>query len=131
MTFKQFLLAMLGATIIVWLAWVFILLKVDPTVSGWTGFLFFYATFFVACVGTLAIVGTAVRRHFRPQDLVSRQVLASFRQSVWFSSILVAALILLSQGLFRLWIITLVIIVFAFIELAFLSARQRSSGLTQ
>ncbi len=129
MTFKQFLFAMLGATIIVWLAWIFILLKVDPTVSGWTGFLFFYTTFFVANIGTSAIIGTAVRRRFRPQDLVSRQVLTSFRQSVWFSSILIVALILLSQGFFRLWIITLVILVFAFIELAFLSARQRSSGL--
>lgn len=129
MTFKQFLFTMLAATIIVWLAWVFILLKVDPTVSGWTGFLFFYATFFVACIGTLAIIGTAVRRHFRSQDLVSRQVLVSFRQSVWFSSILAVALILLSQGLFRLWIIALVIMVFALMELAFLSVRQRSNGL--
>ena len=131
MTFKQFLLTMLGATFAVWLAWLFILLNIDPTVSGWIGFLFFYATFFVACIGTLSVAGTAVRRWFRPQDLVSRQVLASFRQSVWFSVILATTLILLSQGLFRLWIITLVIIVFALLELFFLSVHQRSIGLVR
>ncbi|HBR80339.1 MAG: hypothetical protein UX09_C0004G0008 [Candidatus Uhrbacteria bacterium GW2011_GWE2_45_35] len=128
MTFKQFLITMAGATFIVWLAWLFILLNLDPVVSGWSGFLFFYCTLGTALVGTLAIVGTAVRRSFRPNDLISRQVLVSFRQAIWLSAILVTTMILFSQGVFRLWIISLVIVVFAFVELAFLSARRRPAG---
>lgn len=125
MTFKQFILTMLAATAVVWLAWIFILLNIDPTNSGWGGFLFFYVTFDLAFIGTLSVLGTVVRRRFRPSDLVSRQVLASFRQSIWLSLILVISLVLLSQGVFRLWIVSLVIMVFAFLELAFLSARRQ------
>lgn len=126
MTFKQFLLTMLAATAVVWLAWIFVLLNIDPTDSGWLGFLFFYSTLGVALAGTLTVVGTAVRRRFRPSDFVSRQVLSSFRQAVWLAIILIVALILLSLDVFHLWIITLVIMVFAFVELAFLSARRPS-----
>jgi len=126
MTFKQFLLAIAGATAVVWAAWLFILFSLDPTVSGWSGFLFFYCLLATALVGTLAIIGTSVRRLFRPNDLISRQVLASFRQAVWLSLILIVTMILLSQGVFRLWIISLVIVVFAFVELIFLSARRPS-----
>ncbi|MFA6131560.1 MAG: hypothetical protein WC702_00630 [Patescibacteria group bacterium] len=129
MTFKQFLLTMLAATAVVWLAWLFILFNIDPMTSSWVSFLFFYFTLGVSLTGTMTVIGTAVRRRFRPSDLVSRQVLASFRQSVWLSIILIVALILLSQGVFHLWIITLVIFVFALVELAFLSARRRPSGM--
>jgi hypothetical protein len=129
MTFKQFLLTMLMATLIVWLAWGFILLNIDPMVSGWSGLVFFFGTLLVALIGTIAIFGTVARRVLKPRDLVSRQVLSSFRQAVWLSLILVITLILLSQSVFRLWIISLVIAVFAMVELAFLSARRRPMGL--
>jgi hypothetical protein len=125
MTFKQFLLTMLAATVVVWFFWVFVLLNIDPTKTSWPGFFFFYFTFGVALVGTMTIVGAAARRRFRPTDLISRQVLTSFRQAVWLAAIVVAALILLSQGIFRLWIITMTMLVFAFLELVFLSARRR------
>jgi len=125
MTFKQFILTMLAATAVVWLAWIFILFNIDPTNSGWSGFWFFYITFGMALVGSLSVLGTIIRRRFKPTDLVSRQVLVSFRQSLWLTFIIVVSLVLLSQGVFRLWIITLVILVFAFLELAFLSARRQ------
>jgi len=125
MTFKQFLLTMLAATAVVWLVWLFLLFNIDPVTSGWNGFVFFYAALMAAMAGTLAIIGTSVRRIFRPHDLVSRQVLTSFRQALWLSATITAALFLLSQGLFYLWIISLVILVFALVELAFLSARRR------
>lgn len=124
MTFKQFLSVMLATTLVVWLIWFFLLFKIDPTVSGWFGFLFFYVTLFSALVGTLTVAGASVRRVFRPDDLVSRQVLVSFRQAVWLSATVVIALFLLSSNLFRLWIISLVIVVFSLIESAFLNVRR-------
>lgn len=113
------------------MSWLFVLLNIDPTISGWLGFLFFYFTLGVALAGALTVAGTAVRRRFRPADFVSRQVLTSFRQAVWLAVILIVALILLSQDVFHLWIITLVILVFAFVEAAFLSARRRSVSATE
>lgn len=124
MTFKQFLLVMSAAAFTAWFVWLFLLFKVDPTVSGWPGFLFFYITLAAALVGTLTVAEAFIRRVFRPNDLVSRQVLVSFRQAVWLSATIIIALFLLSNSLFRLWIISLVIVVFSLVELAFLSARR-------
>lgn len=126
MTFKQFLLTMLVTTAAVWLVWFFLLFNIDPVTSGWNGFVFFYVALEVAMIGTLTIIGTSIRRIFRPHDLVSRQVLISFRQALWLSTIILIALFLLSFGLFYLWIISLVILFFAMIELVFLSACRRS-----
>ncbi|MFH1253528.1 MAG: hypothetical protein V1664_04335 [Candidatus Uhrbacteria bacterium] len=125
MTFKQFIITMIIATLFVWSAWLFILLEIDPTAAGWLSILFFFITLSVSLAGTLSIIGTAARRYFRPGDLVSRQVLVSFRQAIWFSLIIVVALNLLAFSLFRLWIIGLVIVVFTFLELAFLNIRRR------
>lgn len=125
MTFKQFLVVMLAATLAVWLVWIFVLFNLDPTNSGWTGFIFFYIALWMAAVGTITLVATPVRRLFRPTDLVSRQVLTSFRQAVWLASLVIVVLILLSQNIFRLWIVLLFVIVFCLLELAFLTARRQ------
>lgn len=122
MTFRQFLSVMLAATFVVWLIWFFLLFKLDPVVSDWKGFLFFYVALAAALIGTLTVVGTSLRRVFRSQDFVSRQVVTSLRQAVWLSSTLLVAMILFANGLFHLWIISLVILVFALVESAFLSA---------
>ena len=125
MTLKQFIVTMIIATLFVWLGWVFVILEIDPLISGWTGFLFFYTTLGTALIGTLSIIGMAVRRALKPSDLVSRQVLTSFRQALWFSAIIILTLFLLSKDFFHLWIITLIITIFTFLELAFLSAKRR------
>jgi len=109
---------------VVWMIWLFLLFKIDPTISDWKGFVFFYLSFFAALIGTSTIIGTSIRRLFRPQDLILRQVTTSFRQAFWLSIIVIISLILLSNDLFHLWIISLVILVFTLVESAFLSARR-------
>lgn len=124
MTFKQFLIVMLSATLVVWLVWLFLLFNFDPTILDLKGFVFFYVVLTAALIGTMTVVGTSVRRLIKPQDLILRQVTTSFRQAFWLSATIIISLILLSNDLFHLWIISLVIMVFTLIELAFLSARR-------
>lgn len=116
---------MIIVTVFMWLGWFFIILKIDPLTTDWVGLAFFYFTLGISVSGTLSIIGTVIRRWFKPTELVSRQVLISFRQSIWLSLIIIIALILTANELFHLWIITLVIFIFAFLELAFLSTKRR------
>ncbi len=124
MTFRHFLIVMSLATLSIWGAWIFVLWSIDPVSAGTPGFVFFYLTFGVAVIGTLTILGTAVRRLFRRQEVVSRQVSASFRQSVLLSSLLVASLILLGNGLLSTGNVVLLVFAIGLIELALLSSRR-------
>jgi len=125
MTFKQFIITMIFITLVVWGGWFFLIFKIDPIAAEGMDFLFFYATLAAALIGSLTILGTAGRRLMRPLDLVSRQVLISFRQAFWLTTIIISALFLLANIFFHLWIIALIILIFAFIELAFLNAKSR------
>ncbi len=124
MTFRHFLVVMCVATLTVWAAWIYVIVSIDPTVAGPPGFIFFYLTFAVAIVGTLTILGTAVRRIFRRDDLISRQVSVSFRQSVLLSLLFVAALVLLGKNLLGGWNIILLVAALSLLELAFLASRR-------
>lgn len=124
MTFRHFLLVMSFATLAVWLIFVYVLISIDPTATGATGFLFFYLTLAVAMIGTLTILGTAVRRLFHREEMISRQVSVSFRQSVFLSLLVVAALILLGNNLLNGWNIMLLTSVLALLELASISSHR-------
>jgi hypothetical protein len=124
MTFRHFLIVMSLATLAVWAAWVYVLATIDPTAAGAPGFVFFYLTFALALVGTLTILGTAVRRLLKRHEVVSRQVSVSFRQSVVLSALLIASLALLGSDLLNAWNIILLVLMASVIELAFLAARR-------
>lgn len=124
MTFRSFLLIMIAATAAVWGGWVYVLLTIDPTTAGLAAFVFFYLTLGVALVGTFTILGTAVRRLFRRDELVSRHVMVSFRQAFLFSVLMVSSLILLARGMLTWWLVSLIILTLTMLELAFLSSHR-------
>lgn len=112
------------ATIAAWSGWIVVIWSIDPSRSGTLGFLFFYATLALALLGTLTVVGTGVRVWARRDVLVSRHVAKAFRQALLFTVLVVSSLVLLSQGLFRWWTATLLILLLAVVELVFLSASR-------
>lgn len=117
------------ASIAAWSAWIVVVWSIDPTRSGALGFVFFYATFALAAVGTLTVAGTGVRVWARRDELVSRHVTRAFRQAFLFTALAVASLLMLSNDLFRWWTAALLILLLALVELIFLSAsRPRVSG---
>lgn len=129
MTFRDYILVMSAGTGAVWVAFAVVLLAIDPARSGALGFVLFYATFGLSVIGTLAIAGTAVRTHFHPEDVVSRQVARALRQAVLIAAILIGSMALSAAGLFRPWTGILLVLAAALVELAFLAAARPRAGL--
>lgn len=100
MTLKTYLIIMLLATAICWAAWAIVINSIDPETTNLVGLLLFYASLFLAIVGTSAILGFLVRFILLRQELVFRQVVRAFRQSFLFAAIIIASLVLQSIQLF-------------------------------
>ena len=124
MNFKDYLLVMSIATVAAWIAWLFVIVSIDPTRTSTLGMIFFYTTLGIAMIGTLSIAGAGIRTWAKKDELVSRHVIISLRQSILFSLLILGSLILLAQEFFTLWTASLLIIILALIELVFLSSKQ-------
>ncbi|MFA6551637.1 MAG: hypothetical protein WCV41_03875 [Patescibacteria group bacterium] len=96
MTLKTYLTIMLLATAICWSAWTVVLQSINPETTNFIGFSLFYASLFLAIVGTSAIVGFLIRFILLRKELVFRQVAVAFRQSFLFAAVVIASLILQS-----------------------------------
>ncbi len=123
MNFIQYLTVMAIGTAGAWIAWVITLFTIDPTETSIIGFLFFYLTLLIALVGTLAIIGTALRVLFKRTEVISRQVFVAFRHSILFGILIIGSLILTSFDVLRWWSVLLFIFLIAGVELFFLTAK--------
>ena len=124
MSFRSYLIFMTLATVAAWIAWAVVLHGVDPTRSGVVGFLLFYLTFIMAVFGTISTLGLFVRLWRSKGELASRIAMRSLRHGILLSILLTSSLLLFSQNWFRWWTMLLMVIIVAFIEMAFLSSRQ-------
>ena len=124
MTFKDYLIVMALATVGAWAGWVVVLVSINPSSAGWLGFLFFYLTLAIALIGTISICGAGIRVWFKREELISRHVSRSFRQSILLSSLVIGSLILSSHGLFTWWVMTLLVATVGLVELVFISAQR-------
>ncbi len=126
MSFKQYLLFMSIGTLAAISAWLVVLFLIDPTSSGVVPKAAFFATLFVALVGLLTMIGTVLRvLVIHKSELVSREVHRAFRQALFFSLIILAALTMAVFGYLRWWSIGLVILFFAFLEAFVQTSRPR------
>ena len=122
MTLSRYLLIMTAATLICWAIWFLLVLNINPFEASVLSFFFFYISFFLALVGSFAIVGFVSRVHLLKQDEpYFRQVAKSFRHGLLISSLLVIALLLQSQQILNWWNILLLILAFSFLELFLIS----------
>lgn len=124
MNFRDYLLVMSIATAAAWIAWLVVLVSIDPVRTSTLGFVFFYLTLAIALVGTLSIAGAGIRTLVKKNELVSRHVVISLRQSILFTILLLGSLILMSRDIFTWWMAVLLIIIVALIELVFLSSKK-------
>ena len=124
MTFRQYLIVMIVGTACAWLTWVINLYTTDPTETSILGFMFFYITLFIALVGNLSILGSALRVLFKKPNVISRQVFIAFRHSILFSSLIIGCLILISFDVLRWWSILMFMIVLVCFELFFLTSKR-------
>lgn len=122
MSLSRYLLTMIAATLLCWLAWVLVLININPFGAGLTSFFIFYASLFLALVGSFTLIGFVVRVWLLKQDEpYFRQVKKTFRHGLLLAALLIFALLLQSQRLLNWWRIILLILVFALLELFFLT----------
>lgn len=117
MTLKQYLILMSIGAAICWLAWVFVLGSVDPQQAGFFGFLFFYASLFLALAGTFSVIGFLIKKIILKNDqIVFHHVKSTFRQGMLMASTIILGLILLQAKLLTWWNGILLVMLFAAIE---------------
>ncbi|MBP9864559.1 hypothetical protein KBC54_03880 [Patescibacteria group bacterium] len=117
MSFRAYLLFMGVSTIIAWLAWVVLLLNIDPTQASLFVFIIFYFTLAVGLIGTISLLSMAYRvLVVKQHDLIIRQVRVAFRHAVLLSSLAVISLALSASGLFHWWVLVVLIVGASMIE---------------
>jgi len=115
-------------TLICWGTWAFILFTLDPSSAGFWGIIFFYASLFLALVGTFSVIVFLLRRLIIKNDeVIFRHVKRTFRQSVILSALIIFALFLLQQRLLTWWNSILLVVLFIVLE-AMVFANRRFSN---
>lgn len=125
MTLRQYLVLMSVGAAICWLAWFFVLGSVDPTQAGIFGFIFFYASLFLALAGTFSVIGFLVKKIILKSDqIVFHHVKSTFRQSILLAAVIIFNLVLLQIKLLAWWNAILLLLLFAAIEAVIFTNRK-------
>lgn len=109
------------ATLIAWASWGATVTWTDPTAVGWTGFVLFYLTFFLAVTGTAATIGCVVRR--RTADPALSMGIA-VRQGVLVGVGSTTAVLLQAWSLLTWENMVLLVIALTLLELALILVRR-------
>ena len=121
MTLGKYLLSMTIVSLVCWLGWVIVLIKIDPFSAGVFGFVFFYITLFFALVSSLSVLGLVFRLWLVKDQIVIKQVSTALRQGVLFSLLIVGSILMIGLDLFTWLNIVLLIGILAALEFFFLS----------
>ena len=124
MTLRSYITIMSLASFLCWLSWIFVVFLVNPEKSDWIGFGLFYASLFLALVGTSALGGFIVRFILLKQELAWRLVKEAFRQSFLLALLVIICLHLLAQNLFTWLNLIFLIIGLTVLEFFMLSLKQ-------
>ncbi|MFW0837896.1 MAG: hypothetical protein ACKKL5_02740 [Candidatus Komeilibacteria bacterium] len=127
MTIRKYLLWLLLATILAWTLWWLVIRFIDPTTGATLALIFFYFTFFLACLGTFTILGYWLRRLAGQRDMTIGRLNIALRQGVLFSLLLNISLWLQSIGRLSWWTGILLIAILSLVEFLFLSFGNRES----
>lgn len=121
MTVRLFVLGSFVTTLIAWGVWALIINWIDPIEAGVIGFALFFLLLFLAVASTTALVGYGLRRLLFASRFAVRHVQPSLRQGIWLGVFFDLLLFLQLHRLLRWWMILIIVFVFVFLELLFLS----------
>lgn len=127
MSLKRYLVFMAIATAICYLMLLLVLFYFDPFQAGIVAVIFFYISLGLSLIGTLSILGLVIRLYATKDKLVFKKVVNSFRQSILFAILILAALFLSSNQLLTWWNLVLLVLAVSVIELYFLSHKVKSA----
>lgn len=124
MTLRQYILVFFLGTLIGSIAWVLVVLNINPSQTGFFGFVVFYLTLFIALQGFFTSVPTLLRsiiyRHRNTEEII----VISLRQGFLLTILILGSLFLLSQNLLFWWSLLLMIGFLSLIEFFFISTKH-------
>lgn len=121
MSLPRFLFFTAIGTLVCALAWVGVVLYIDPTQGGWIGPTLFFVSLYLGVFGLFLLLGFFARLAIHKNEPPFHHVGISLRQSFWLATLLVLSLVLQWNGLFEWWIGVLLVIGFSVLEAFFLS----------
>ncbi len=124
MTLKKYLNLMAILTVVCWIAWVLVLILINPQQSDLIGFVLFYFSLFLALLGTASIVGFLARVWLKKKPIF-KQVEIAFRQAIWLGLLISVIFILKGLNLLRWWNALFLVLFLIFLELFFLLSNRR------
>lgn len=128
MTLRQYLFFMSLGTGLCWLAWIFIILNIDPKQAGLAGFALFYLSLFLSLLGSISIAGFWIRKKiFRNDDIVFRHVKKTFRQGIMLALAIILALGLQQADKLCWWVPIVLIILIYLLEVLVFANRRHSN----
>ncbi|MFO0764425.1 MAG: hypothetical protein U0487_00025 [Patescibacteria group bacterium] len=99
MSFRAFLFILFAGTALSWATLLSVIFFVNPYQAGFVGLLAFYLSAFIACLGTLSLLGTIWRVIVRRRHETSfREVRIAFRHALLLSAFSVVVLVLSAQN---------------------------------
>jgi hypothetical protein len=125
MEFKQFIQITGISTAIAWTVWLFLIFSIDPVYATMFEFGMFYLSLLVAITGTVSGLTVAMRVKFRPETILFRHVVVSFRQAVLIGVLAVLSMIFLSKGLLNIWSSLALILILSIVEFLIQSMNKR------
>jgi len=123
MSLRMYVLAMIGATMLAWIAWGVVVTGINPFEAGMVGVGLFYITLFVALIGTVALVLSFIRvKLFKKHHVPSREIRTAFRHAVLFALVMVVSLGLSAHGFLQTWHLVVMVAVVVLVEQFFVRA---------
>ncbi|MBI2415342.1 MAG: hypothetical protein HYV33_01630 [Candidatus Kerfeldbacteria bacterium] len=107
MKFSHFLAVLGIVSTMSWLAWLTVVLYINPQTSGAIGLAVFYLALMIALVSSFTLLGLGVRlvlaRLRQHSSMAFQYITPAIRQAVWFTVSVVVSLALLANQLFTWW----------------------------
>lgn len=127
MNLREYIAIMFFASILCWVGFLFVIINVDPFSANMVAFIFFYLSLFLALMGTISLITLPFYRSWGAKELsFHRYVQKSFRNGIFFSSVITGIIFLQGMQMLHLWNLTIIIIIVALIISFSISMRTYS-----
>lgn len=127
MTLRSYFILMILATIACYLGLAAVVFFFDPFSGGILALALFYASLFLALIGTFSLIGLVVRLAVTNDKLVFKKVTTSFRQGVWLACLIIISLYLSKIKLFSWSYLLPLILALTILEIFFISYKSKPS----
>lgn len=126
MSLKNYLMIIGISTLICWLSCILVIVFINPYQTGWLSFMFFYASLFLALIGTFSLLGFGLRFLMNKNEILYKQVNIASRQAVLLALLVVSICVLQSQRLLFWWNIIVLVFLVTLVEVLLILKKKHS-----